>query len=122
MDENEIYILKNKWQQLVSRLTEKFGDKPDLNAILFLIGVQEFGKGARDFSKEEKQDLMHIGTCTLLSKYNYYEFEGYDSDGWPHWKLIKKIPNLTLGEQDMILRKAAIDYFENNGLFNETEQ
>ena len=90
-----------------------------MNAVLFLIGVQEFGKGDRKFSKEEKQDLMHIATCCLMSRYDYYEFEGYDSEGWPHWRLVKKIPALTLREQDIMLKKAAVDYFENSGFFSE---
>ena len=113
--------LQSRWWKLEEKMMQRFGKKPDLEAILFLIGIQEFGQVRDKFTKEQKQDLMHVGTCTLLSRYNYYEFEGYDSDGWPHWKLIKKIPTLTLGEQDMMLRKAAIDYFENSGFFNETE-
>ena len=119
MDENELYILKNKWQHLTAKLAEQFGEQPDLNAVLFLIGVQEFGKGDRKFSKEEKQDLMHIATCCLMSRYDYYEFEGYDSEGWPHWRLVKKIPALTLREQDIMLKNAAVDYFENSGFFSE---
>ena len=119
MDENELYILKNKWQQLTAKLAEQFGEPPDLNAVLFLIGIQEYGKGARDFSKEEKQDLMHIATCCLMSRYDYYQFEGYDSEGWPHWRLVKKIPALTLREQDIMLKKAAVEYFENSGYFSE---
>lgn len=116
MDENELFILKNKWQQLTAKLSEQFGEPPDLNAVLFLIGVQEFGKGVREFSKEEKQDLMHIATCCLMSRYDYYEFEGYDKEGWPHWRLIKKIPALTLREQDILLKKAAVEYFESSGM------
>jgi hypothetical protein len=116
MDENELFLLKIKWQQLTAKLTQQLGYTPDLNAVLFLVGVQEFGKGVRDFSKDEKQNLMHVGTCCLMSQYNYYEFEGYDSEGWPHWRMAKKIPALTLKEQDILLKKAAVDYFENNGI------
>ena len=42
-------------------------DLPDLNSILFLIGIQELGRVQTRFSKEEKQDLMHIAVCRLLS-------------------------------------------------------
>src|SRR3954462_1268139 len=50
-----------KWNALLEDLNDLIGKKPkDLNAVLFLIGVQELGQGNKNFSKEEKQDLMHI--------------------------------------------------------------
>ncbi len=62
------------WQQLLVELEKMLERKPkDLNAVLFIIGVQELGKGARNFSKEEKQDLMHIAICKVLSLAGYYE-------------------------------------------------
>jgi hypothetical protein len=29
---------------------------------------------------------MHIAVCTLLMPSGYYELEGKDSDGWPHFR------------------------------------
>jgi hypothetical protein len=56
---------------------------PDLQTILFLIGVQELGRIPKTkFTKEEKRDLMHIAVCTLLENEGYFEFEGRDQDGW----------------------------------------
>ena len=76
------------WQKILKDLERMIGKKPaDLNAVLFLIGVQELGKGSSNFSKEEKQDLMHIGICKVLSLSGFYELEGLDKDGWPHWTL-----------------------------------
>ena len=50
---------------------------PDLEAILFLIGIQELGRIPKEnFSKEEKKDLMHIAICTLLENDGFFEFEG----------------------------------------------
>lgn len=89
------------------------GKKPkDLNGVLFLIGVQELGHGTKIFSKEEKQDLMHIGICKVLSLSGYYELEGLDKDGWPHWKLVKKLPHFDLLEQERLLRMHVLEYFE----------
>jgi len=34
---------------------------------------------------------MHIAICTLLAPYGYYEYEGTDEEGWPHWKVKEKI-------------------------------
>jgi hypothetical protein len=87
-------------------------DIPDIKVMLFLIGVQELGKGPKEFSKREKEELMHIATCRLFSSLGFYELEGQDEQGWPHWKLVKPIPNYTLMEQEMIIKSLIIDYFE----------
>jgi hypothetical protein len=105
--------LDRKWNHLLEQLNTILGKKPkDLNAVLFLIGVQELGKGKKQFSKEEKQDLMHIGICKVLSLSGYYELEGLDKDGWPHWKLVKKLPHFDLLEQEKLLKILAMEYFE----------
>ena len=101
------------WAALLLSLESIFGKKPkDLNVVLFLIGVQELGKGKKVFSKEEKQDLMHIGICKVLSLSGYYQLEGLDQDGWPHWKVAKKLPNVSLTEQERLLKMHVIEYFE----------
>jgi hypothetical protein len=64
-----------EWEFLIGKLTKVIGKKPNMDAILFLIGTQELGRGPQRFSKEEKQDLMHVGICRLLSQSGYYELE-----------------------------------------------
>ncbi len=112
MDLKSLEELRGSWESLVDRLSEQFGVEPDLQGIIFLIGVQELGQGFRKFSKDEKQDLMHIATCRLLSTFGYYELSGSDPEGWPHWKLVKNLPQLSLKEQDLLLKRAVLDYFE----------
>jgi hypothetical protein len=105
--------LEKSWQKLLQEIEQAIGKKPkDLNSVLFLIGVQELGQGHRFFSKEEKQDLMHIAICKVLSLSGYYELEGLDAQGWPHWKLVKKLPHFDLLEQEKLLKMHVIDYFE----------
>lgn len=105
--------LEKSWQVLLNTLEKTLGKKPkDLNGVLFLIGVQELGKGKAYFSKEEKQDLMHIAICKVLSLSGFYELEGLDEDGWPHWKMVKKVPHLDLLEQEKMLKMHVIEYFE----------
>lgn len=84
----------------------------DLNGVLFLIGMQELGRGPARFTKEEKQDLMHIAICKVLSLAGYYTLEGQDEQGWPHWKLVKKLPHFDLLEQEKLLKMHVIEYFE----------
>jgi len=96
---------------------------PDLQAVLFLIGIQELGHVRKDFSKEEKQDLMHVATCKMLEGAGYYEFVGRDEDGWPHYQLIKPIPKHSMEDQEQLLKRGVIDYFrmleQENGGFEE---
>lgn len=105
--------LERNWQALRLSLQKVIGKRPkDLNAILFLIGVQELGKGKLVFSKEEKQDLMHIAICKVLSLSGFYELEGLDEEGWPHWKLVKTLPHFDLLEQEKLLKMHVIEYFQ----------
>lgn len=104
--------LNKDWKRLMYFFIRTTGKKPTTNTLLFLIGVNELGKGKKAFSKEEKQDLMHIATCKLLSLSGYYEFEGLDPDGWPHYKSIKPVPKLSLEEQEDLLKLHMIEYFE----------
>lgn len=104
--------LEIKWQRLLKNVEQMIGKKPkDLNGVLFLIGVQELGRGHQNFSKEEKQDLLHIAICKVLSISGFYKLEGIDEDGWPHWKLVKKLPHFDLLEQEKLLKMHIIDYF-----------
>jgi hypothetical protein len=69
--------LKERWEQLVDILSNQFsqGEDLDLDAIIYLIGVQELGKVHREYKKDEKLNLMHIAICRLLEPYGFYEFE-----------------------------------------------
>lgn len=105
--------VNQKFSQLQHKLAVEFdNEKPDIKVILFLIGVQELGKGPQKFSKRQKEELMHIANCRLFSEMGFYELEGVDQDGWPHWKKTTSIPNYTLLEQEMILKSLIVTYFE----------
>ncbi|MFZ6000750.1 MAG: hypothetical protein ACOYW3_09590 [Bacteroidota bacterium] len=105
--------LERQWAILLNELERTIGKRPkDLNGVLFIVGIQELGKGAKPFSKEEKQDLMHIAICRVLSLSGYYELEGTDKDGWPHWKPLKQLPRFDLLEQERLLKMHVLEYFE----------
>lgn len=104
--------LQQRWWNLEAKLVERFGKKPDMETILFLIGIQEYGNTNTKFTKEQKQDLMHIAVCTLLSKSGYYELEGIDDDGWPHFKQLRAMPAMGLTEQENFLKDHVLLYFE----------
>jgi hypothetical protein len=104
--------LQQRWWNLEARLTEKFGKKPDMEAILFLIGIQELGTPTRSFTKEQKQDLMHLAVCTLLQPSGYFASEGSDSEGWPHFKQLKPMPVMNPIEQENFLKDHVLLYFQ----------
>ena len=105
--------LKERWENVVNILSNQFaeGDVLDLDAIIYLIGVQELGKVKRTFKKDEKIELMHIAICRLLEPYGYYEFEFFDNDGWPHYKVKEELPPLKAGEQSVLMKEAIVHYF-----------
>ena len=105
--------LKQRWEIVVEKLSAQFadGDTMDLDAIIYLIGVQELGQLHRDFKKDQKLDLMHIAICKLLAPYGFYEFDFVDNDGWPHYKVKEELPNLKAGEQSVLMKEAIVNYF-----------
>lgn len=109
---NENQALEEKWKQVLAFFKQSIGKKPtDLKGVLFLIGVQELGRGAQHFSKEQKQDLIHIATCKVLSYGGFYKLMGQDEDGWPHWELVEKLPAFDLFAQENLLKHYVIEYF-----------
>jgi hypothetical protein len=85
---------------------------PDLNMVLFLIGIQELGRWKRNFSKEEKQDLMHVAVCRLLAYEGYFDFAGRDEDGWPHYRQVLEMPKQNTVDQERLLKANAVRYFK----------
>ncbi len=105
---------KKSWEEVQQNISKQFGGGETLNvdAIIYLIGIQELGKGYKTFSKDEKLDIMHVAICKLLEPFGFYEFEYFDEDGWPHYKVIDELPNLKPGEQSVLIKEAIVMYFE----------
>jgi hypothetical protein len=103
--------LQSRWWNLEARMVERWGKKPDMEAILFLIGVQELGELNRKFTKEQKQDLMHVAVCTLFAQSGYYELEGVDEDGWPHFRQLRALPDMNMPEQESFMKDHILLYF-----------
>lgn len=108
--------LKQRWNEVEQKLSRQFadGEKLELDAIIYIIGLQELGQLHRKFKKDHKLDLMHIAICRLLEPYGYYEFEYFDDEGWPHYKVIENLPTLKAGEQSVLMKEAIVQYFLEN--------
>lgn len=112
--------LKERWDVLVTKLSAQFadGDPLELDAIIYLVGVQELGQLHREFKKDEKLNLMHIAICRLLEPYGYYEFEFFDEEGWPHYTVKEELPTLKAGEQSILMKEALVGYFVDKEYIN----
>lgn len=105
-----------RWIEVLRQMKERFGKKPELEAILFLIGMNELGRVEEKFTKEQKQDLMHVAVCRLLSQEGYYRLAGWDDEQWPMWEAAQALPPWSASEQETVLKKNIIRYFEENQL------
>ena len=105
---------RERWVALEIMLTERFGKLPNMEAILYLIGINELEARAPKlkFSKEQKQDLMHIAVCTLLGQIGYFKLTHLDEDGWPHFKELKPVAENTMLEQEILLKEQVLEYFQ----------
>ena len=106
------FEFEKKWKETLAKASDSFGEMLDLDALIFLIGVQELNKGYVKLEKQQKLEVMHIAVCTLLEPYGYYEYVGLDKDGWPHFEVKEKLPALDKKAQERFLKEAIIQYFE----------
>jgi hypothetical protein len=104
--------LQVRWWKLEEKMVGRFGKKPDVETILFLIGIQELGDINTKFTKEQKQDLMHLAICTVLSPGGYYELSHVDEDGWPHFRQLKAMPDMEAFQQESFLKDHILLYFQ----------
>ena len=102
--------LEKNWRALILKLENSFNEEVSLKGILYLIGVQELNFGIKKFSREEKINVLHVATCRLLSNYGYYRFDRIDEDGWPHYKELRALKNLSEKDQKNLLKEAIINY------------
>ena len=103
---------EHAWEAAMKRAEERFGQPMDLQALLFVIGVNELGQGPRRLNKDQKIDVMHMAVCSLLEPYGYYEFLGKDQDGWPHFERTERLPKLGANEQEKLMKEAVLSYIQ----------
>jgi len=100
-----------KWDKLTTWFEGEFKMEADVDAMLFMIGVQELGKGFEVFDKTQKMELIHIGICAVLTKDGYYRFTHKDDEGWPHFISEIKLPYVKGQQQKDFIKKYLLEYF-----------
>ncbi len=109
--EEGVEFLAGRWQELNQKLRSQFKKELNLEAILFLIGVRELGQGSREYTKEEKRDLMHVAICAILAPSGFFRLSHQDKEGWPHWETVKPFPFADVFSQEVFLKSHIVDYF-----------
>ncbi len=100
------------WDRVKLKLSKHFKVSADYEFILFIIGMQELGQGIRDFSRNEKMDLISLARCRLLLKQGYLKETGVDGQGWPMFEPLKSLNSMMPSYQTQLIKKGVIDYFE----------
>lgn len=101
----------SNWPELCEALSKQFNLDVDLNGVLFLVGVRERGLTLQPFTKEEKLNLINLGSCILYLEMGLLDKTGIDPEGWPVFK--QKALALSIPEErkHKILQECALKYF-----------
>ena len=108
------------WKKIESFFENQFDTEkhPPIETMLFLIGVQELGSGQQKYTKDDKLNLIHIAVCRLLEPFGYFKFTHY-VDGWPQYDILDDLPELKPNEQSILMKKAIIQYFQDEEILND---
>lgn len=102
----------SNWEELCEHLGRQFGIEVDLNGVLFLVGIRERGLAFQSFTKEEKMNLINLGSCTLYLEMGLTETTGTDEEGWPLFRQKTLAPSIPEGRKHKILQECALRYFQ----------
>lgn len=100
------------WTDLCKTLNDLFGIDVDLNGVLFLVGIRERGLSFQTFTKEEKHNLINLGSCTLYQEMGMVKRSGTDPDGWPLFHQNTLAPVIPEERKLKTLQDCAIRYFQ----------
>lgn len=107
-----------RWNELVALLGSRFEKEMTLEAILFLIGIQAHGRGFEPkIHRDRKQDLIMEGTFVAFEAIGFYERVGMEASGaWIWERIVKHPPDLSVDDQEALLKMAVLEYFSESGV------
>ena len=114
--EADAEALEARWQRLQGWMRRRFGKEAGIEGILFLVGVQDQGRGFEpELDKDTKEALVMAGTYCVFETLGIYERVGMEADGqWVWQRRIDHPPGLSVDQQETLLRTAILAYFENH--------
>lgn len=105
--------LKERWDQLVAQIEQRFGREPDIEAILFLIGIQSVGRGYEpELPKERKQSLIMEGSYLAFETLGVYSRVGMERNGFWIWEKNFDLPKMSVEDQEKLLQIGILNYFD----------
>ena len=108
----------NSWDNLTAFLEKNFGIEQNLTSVLFLIGIQESGKGFKSYDQQEKTEIIKLAQINLLARENFYiPIKGKDN-GESVWI---ENPNMSIPTESVLeklLKSLILDYFNNQQFSN----
>lgn len=103
---------EDKWNETVLRVSKHFKVTAEFDFMLFVIGIQDLGKGFTQYSRDEKWDLINLGKCRLLTRLGYLKEVGRDNEDWPEFEEVRNVKSLSPTFQKRLLKQAMIEYFD----------
>ena len=109
-------MLDRRWVRFQRWMLRRFGKETDVESTLFLIGLQELGKGVpSDMDKRKREQVIMEGSYCALETLGYYERTGVTATGHWIWEQRTLRPDdLSGSEEERILREAILCYFDKN--------
>jgi hypothetical protein len=107
------------WDNVLQFMQQRFDKEADVKSVLFIIGLREYGHKKKKFTKEDKQDLMNLALCTILTDEGYFSVSHLDAEGWPVWKQSKALPTMSAKEQEDFIKDHIVTYFIEEGLIEQ---
>lgn len=105
--------LKERWDRLIARIETRFGKTPDIEAILFLIGIQSVGRGYEpELPKERKQSLIMEGSYLAFETLGIYSRIGMERNGFWIWEKNIDLPKMSVEDQEKLLQIGILNYFD----------
>jgi hypothetical protein len=100
------------WNDFVAGLEKRFGRLPDVDAVLFLMGVQSVGRGFEpNLPKERKQSLIMEGSYLAFETLGIYRRMGIERNGFWIWERTRELPKLSVDDQEKLLQIGILNYF-----------
>ena len=109
---------KEDWDKVIDFFDRNFrtGPSPSMHEIFYLIGVQELGQGFKNFSRDDKINLMHAGLCAALETLGYCRRKKNLPGGWPDFDILRPLPAENEPEYEELIKKAIIGYLKKEGI------
>jgi len=112
--------LKARWDVLIVRLADRFQRTPDIEALLFLIGIQSVGRGYEpELPKERKQSLIMEGSYLAFETLGVYSRVGMERNGFWIWEKNFDLPKMSVEDQEKLLQIGILNYFDEESLGDE---